>query len=33
LDMRPVIAQWCDQPFNVCLCPWFQGHGPTIPGA
>jgi hypothetical protein len=31
LDMRPTVAQRCDQPFNLCLCPWFQRHDATIP--
>ena len=33
LDMCPALAQWRDQPFNLRLCPWFQGHGATIPWA
>jgi hypothetical protein len=31
LHMHPPVAQWRDQPFNLRLCPWFQGHGATIP--
>ena len=31
LHMLPAVAQWCDQPFDLRLCPRFQGHGPTIP--
>jgi hypothetical protein len=31
LDMRPAVAQWCDQPFNLRLYPWFQRHEATTP--
>jgi len=33
LNMGPPVAQGCDQPCCLHRCPWFQGHGATIPCA